>query len=196
MLIYIYIYIYNYIITPTSSLCFIIFPLYVLKQLANTITPLFSTIIIDLLNNCEIPKFLESSLICPTIRRQYLDYNDFGNCLSMLHIMGKLFDKNISKQLINYINDNNIIDVYQSEYKKLHITETALLATMNDIYFSLDKHNRIQLLQPDLSSSFDSISHDIIINNISQQGITGDALKILIQLIKDRTYSVKIHNCI
>ena len=34
---------------------------------------------------------------------------------------------------------------------------------MNDIYFSLDKHNRIQLLQLNLSSPFVSISHDIYI---------------------------------
>ena len=67
---------------------------------------------------------------------------------------------------------------------------------MNEIYFSLDKHSRIQLLQLDLSSAFDSISHDILINRLSQIGITGDALKILIQLIKDITYSVKIHDCI
>ena len=31
---------------------------------------------------------------------------------------------------------------------------------------------------------------------ISLIGITGDDLKILIIFIKDRTYSVKIHNCI
>ena len=71
--------------------------------------------------------------------------NNFGNFrpVSMLTIIGKLFEKNISKQLINYINDNNLVDVYQSAYKKGHNTETALLSTMNYIYFALDKHSRI-----------------------------------------------------
>ena len=64
---------------------------------------------------------------------------------------------------------------------------------MNDIYFSLDNHSRIQLLQFDLSSAFGSIYNNILINRLSQIGITGDALKILILLIKDRTYSVNIH---
>ena len=75
----------------------------------------------------------------------------------MRPIIGKLFEKNISKQLINYINDNNLVDVYQRVYKKGHNTETALFSTMNDIYFSLDKYSRIQLLQLELSSDFDSI---------------------------------------
>ena len=44
--------IYNYIITSTSSSFFDPIPLSVLKKLANTITPIFSKIIIDLLNNC------------------------------------------------------------------------------------------------------------------------------------------------
>ena len=72
---------------------------------------------------------------------------------------------NISKKLINYINDNTLVDVYQSAYKKGHNAETDLLSTMNDIYLSLDKHSRIQLLQLDLSSAFDIISHDILINS-------------------------------
>ena len=103
-------------------------------------------------------------------KRPCLDSNDFDNFrpISMLPIIGKLFEKNISKQFINYINDNNLVDVYQSAYKKGHNTETASLSTMNDIYFSLDKHSRIQLLQLDLSSAFDSISHDILINRLSQ----------------------------
>ena len=66
---------------------------------------------------------------------------------------------------------------------------------MNNIYFSLDKQCRIQLLQLYLTSDFDS-DHDILINRLSLIGITGDALKIVIILIKDRTYSVKIHTCI
>ena len=86
----------------------------------------------------------------------------------MLPIIGKLFEKNISKQLFNYMNDNNLVNVYQSAYKKGHNTETALLSTMNDIYFFLDKHSRIQLLQLDLSSAFDSISNDILIIYRSQ----------------------------
>ena len=57
----------------------------------------------------------------------------------MLPIICKLFEKSITKQFINYINDNNIVDIYQSAYKKGHNTETDLLSTMNDIYFSLDE---------------------------------------------------------
>ena len=91
--------IYNYIITSTSSSFFDPIPLSVLKKLANTITPIFSKIIIDLLNNCEIPKFLKSSLICPIIEKPCLDSNDVGNFrpISMLPIIGKLFEKNISR---------------------------------------------------------------------------------------------------
>ena len=67
---------------------------------------------------------------------------------------------------------------------------------MNAIYFSLDKHILIQLLRLELSSTFDSISHDILINRLSLIIITGNALQILILLIKEITYSVKIHTCI
>ena len=160
--------IYNYIITSTSSSFFDPIPLSILKKLVNTITPLFSTIIIDLINKCVIPNFLKSFLICPIIKIPCLDYNYVGNFkpISMLPIIGQLFENNISEQVINCINDTILFDVYKSVYKKGHNTETTLLATTNDIYFYLDKHSHIQLFQFNLLSAFDSISHNIIINRL------------------------------
>ena len=87
--------IYNYIFTSTSSSFFDPIPLYILTKLANALTPIFSTIIIDLLNNYEIPKFLKSSVIHPIIKIPCLYYNDFVNFrpIYMLPIIGKLFEK-------------------------------------------------------------------------------------------------------
>ena len=59
---------------------------------------------------------------------------------------------------------------------------------MKYMYFSLDKHCSIQVLQLQLSFAFDSISHDTTINRLSLIGISGDSLKILSLLIKDRNY--------
>ena len=108
----------------------------------------------------------------------------YGNIIpiSMLPIIGKLFE---NQYLSNSLIILNLVDVYQSAYMKGHNTETALLATMNGIYISLNKHSRIKLLQLDLSYAFDSISHDILINRLSQIGITGDGLKMFILLIKE-----------
>ena len=74
-----------------------------------------------------------------------LDFNDVTNFrhISMLPVIGKIVYKNISKQLINFINNNNMFDIYQSAYKKGHNTKTALLANIHDIYLSLDKHSCI-----------------------------------------------------
>ena len=93
----------------------------------------------------------------------------------MPSILGN-FLKKYNKQLINYINYKNICYVYQSAYKKGHNTETTLLATITGIYFSLDKHSRIQLLQLDLSSAFDCIYLGICINRLSLIDTTGDTL--------------------
>ena len=70
-------------------------PLSVSKKLANGIILLFSTYIINLLNNCRIQKFLKLSLVFPIIKRPCINYNDFRNVrpISMLPIMDKLFEK-------------------------------------------------------------------------------------------------------
>ena len=100
----------------------------------------------------------------------------------MIPIINKLFEKNVYYQLMYYINNNKLFDIYRNAY---YNTETALLDTMNYIYFSLDKNSCIQLVLLELLYTFDSISYDIIINRLSLKCIIRDDLKIVSLLIKN-----------
>ena len=48
---------------------------------------------------------------------------------------------------------------YQSAYKTLHSTETALLRVKHDIAGALDKNHAMMFVMLDLSAAFDTIDH-------------------------------------
>ena len=59
--------------------------------------------------------------------------------ISMLPIIGNIFENNVSKQLINYINDNNLFDVHQSAYNRYIIMKLLYFAHYHEWYLFLSR---------------------------------------------------------
>ena len=79
----------------------------------------------------------------------------------------------MSKQLNSYLSSNAHYEVYQSAYRPLHSTETALLRVQNDILTSIENKEITVLVLLDLSSAFDTVDHAILLNRLKNIGITG-----------------------
>ena len=68
----------------------------------------------------------------------------------------------------------NLLDVNQSAYRKFHNTESALLKINNDILMLADKKNVVALVLLDLSTAFDTIYHDLLLQRLDTSfGIRG-----------------------
>ena len=89
-----------------------------------------------------------------------------------------------------------MLENFQSAYRKSFSTETALTHITDSINESLDSSTCIQLLLLDLTSTFNTINHVIIINRIKELGIEGSPLKWLTSFIINRTSFVKINDVI
>ena len=56
---------------------------------------------------------------------------------------------------------NGLNEKYQSAYKQLHSTETALVFVANDILRSVDEKKVVWLVLLDLSAAFDTVDQDV-----------------------------------
>ena len=116
--------------------------------------------------------------------------------ISQLPITSKIIERIVSRQLIYYLEDNNVLDPFQSAFRKSYSTETALNHITDTLYNSHDSSHCAQLLLLDLSSAFDTLNHNILIERIKELGIEGSPLRWLISFFTDRTSSVKINDFI
>ena len=57
--------------------------------------------------------------------------------------------------------------MFQSAYKRLHSTETALLKVHNDITLNMDNGKVTALTLLNLSAAFDNINHTILMDHLS-----------------------------
>ncbi len=90
-----------------------------------------------------------------------------------------------------YLKDHNILEVFQSGFKTLHSTESALLKVFNDILLATDAGDCVILVLLDLTAAFDTVDHEILISRLEQWvGIKGIALQWFRSYLKGRTFCV------
>ena len=127
-----------------------------------------------------MPEILKQAILKPLLKKRSLDSNDFKNYrpISNLRFISKTIEKYVAKQLIQYLDINDLGETYQSAYKRNHSTETALITVHNDIAMAIDHHRSVILVLLDLSAAFDTVDHGILLSRLSNRfGITGTVLE-------------------
>ena len=145
---------------------------------------------------------MESGILCtdlkmasvkPLLKKQSLRSDEFKNFrpISNLGFLSKVVEKYVAKQLIDYLDANGLDVSYQSAYRKLDSTETALIRVHNDIAIVSDQKRSVILLILDLSAAFDSVDHCILLSRLSRRfGVGGTALAWFRLYLGDRTQFV------
>lgn len=83
--------------------------------------------------------------------------------------------------------------MFQSAYRQLHSTETALLRVQSDLLNAVDTDGVAILVLLDLSAAFDTIDHEKLLYILKKSfGIEGDALKWFESYLRDRVQRVQI----
>ena len=81
-------------------------------------------------------------------------------------------------QYTNHLDLNTLHAKHQSAYKAGHSCETALLKICNDIFWCMEKKDINLLIMLDLSATFDTVSHKMLIDLLEKQfGMRATALE-------------------
>ena len=103
----------------------------------------------------------QKAVIRPLLKNPKLDHHDCKNFrpISNLTILSKVVQKVVAKQLVSYLESNDLCEVFQSEYRKNHSTETTLIRVYSDIATAIDKRRSVILVLLDLSAAFHTVDH-------------------------------------
>ncbi|KAL7853218.1 hypothetical protein AOLI_G00200620 [Acnodon oligacanthus] len=92
----------------------------------------------------------------------------------------------VASQLQDFLSSSSLYEPFQSGFRTLHSTETALVKVLNDLLLSTDAGLLNILILLDLTAAFDTVNHNILISRLSSFGITGLALQWLQSYLADR----------
>ena len=88
---------------------------------------------------------------------------------------------------------NNLHENFQSAYKVHHSAETVMVKVQDAILHAIDGNEAVVLLILDLSAAFYTMSHEILLDRLSQRcGITGSVQEGFASYLSSRTQYVQI----
>jgi len=98
----------------------------------------------------------------------------------------------VLNQLQDFLEQNKIGEVYQSGFKRLHSTETALVKVFNDLLITVDSGDSAVLVLLDLTAAFNKLDHAVLLSRLEEcVGIQGKALNWFRSYLTERSMAVK-----
>lgn len=165
------------------------------KEVFHTIGPSIILVLNSSLSTGVVPKNFKHAVVQPLIKKPGLDPAVPANFrpISKLPFISKILEKLVHGQVMAFLEENNILEIFQSGFKSLHSTESALLRVFNDIFLATDSGDCVVLVLLDLTAAFDTVDHKILISRLEEQvGIRGTALEWFRSYLADRTFCVSL----
>ena len=96
------------------------------------------------------------------------DRDDLNNYrpISVILVMAKVFERIVYDQLYAYLEEYNIICKYQSGFRAIHSTVTALLEATDTWAHNIDRGKINAVVFLDLKKAFDTVDHFIKIKQL------------------------------
>ena len=176
-----------------------IVPTDMFKAGSKTLLPYLLHIINSSLSTGNFPTPFKRALVKPILKNSALDKNVLSNYrpISNLSFLSKVLEKCVLKQLVGYLESNNMFGCFQSAYRQFHSCETAIAKISNDILHNLDCNDASFLILLDLSAAFDTVDHSVLFKRLQDQfHISGTVLKWFISYLSERSFHVKINCCL
>ena len=128
--------------SPAKSYSLDPFPSKLLVQHHQEVVPILSQIVNASLTQGEFTSELKNALLRPLLKKAGIDliFNNYRP-ISNLSFLSKLIKRAVYNQIAQYVGTTGMAEKFQSAYKALHSTETALIKVKDDILRATDNQS-------------------------------------------------------
>ena len=116
--------------------------------------------------------------------------------ISILLAISKIIERIIHRQVMSFLNENNLLSRFQFGFRSDLSTEYAETVLLDDIRRNVDKGNLVGAVFVDLSKAFDTLSHATLLDKLPQYGIQDTELEWFKDYLFCRKQVVSYNGCL
>lgn len=114
--------------------------------------------------------------------------------ISLLPIIGKIFEKIMHSRLMSFLTKHNILYDKQYGFQKHKSTEQAIIDMQSKIVEAYENKEKACCIFLDFAKAFDTVNHSILIRKLEHYGIRGSSLNWFASYLTNRQQSVEVGN--
>jgi hypothetical protein len=167
-------------------------------EFLETLLPVFERMINLSLSSGIVPRSFKTASVIPLLKKPGLDPDGLGNYrpVSNLPFASKLLERAVAEQLNEHLRRHDMYARFQSAYRPLHSTETALVRVVNDLLAFVDSGACSLLVCLDLSAAFDTIDHALLLDRLCENIKLSDTVfSWFSSYLSDRFQHVLVNQC-
>ena len=142
---------------------------------ASTLAPFLTKLYNASIRTKIIPEDWKFARVSPIYKGKG-DKDSLGNFrpISVISHIAKIMEKEVQKQLLAYLVDNEFITIDQSAYRQFHNTQTSLHRVVDDWIENICDGVLTGVCLLDIRKCFDTIDHEILLKKLNFYGIRGN----------------------
>lgn len=152
----------------------------------------FVQLINESIKNGIFPNIWKESIKIPVAKvkraRTPVQYRPLNN----LQTPEKILEETVKEQLVNYLEKYNILNKFQSGYRKGFSCESALNFIVTSWKNDLDSNNGVVAVFLDFKRAFETVNRVRLLKKLEMIGVTGRELKWFESYLHNRTQKTKV----
>ena len=116
--------------------------------------------------------------------------------VSLTSVFSKCLERIVRRHICLHLTANRLIDPAQHGFMEKRSCLTNLLAYLDEVTRRLDEGLRVEACYLDFSKAFDSVNHCLLALKMHTLGIRGRVSQWVSQFLSNRTFSVKVGDCV
>lgn len=165
-----------------------------LKDCAQHLIVPLHHIINQSLRSSTVPNAWKQAKIVPLFKSGDTNKPENYRPISVLPILSKLLEKAVHTQLMEFLENEKLLNDSQFGYRAKRSTHLATTLLVDEVRQAAENGKLVGALFLDLSKAFDTISHDVVLRKLSSYGVDNVELLWFTDYLFNRSQVVEVGN--